>query len=114
MAMDLRICPITPKFLSRSPNPSENVCRGFTAQNIADGRYLLDNSNTSAAHTGTTRASSAEKFRYRFIFNTGGTELRVLHDAPGKSSDTLNTNSDGDGVRHNRQTPHLEMGSDLS
>src|SRR6266853_3362141 len=110
MAMDLLICPITPKFLSRSPNPSENVCRwDLPLRTSPTDATCWTTPTPSAALTGTTRARSAEKFATAFIFNTGGTELRVLRDcareSPAIHSIPIQT---GDGVRHNRQTPHLE------
>jgi hypothetical protein len=41
---------------------------GFTAQNIADGRYLLDNSNTfGGTHWNYPRQVNGE-IRYRFHF----------------------------------------------
>jgi len=67
MAMDLRNLPITPKFLSRSPNPSENVCRwDLRAQNIADGRYLL--ATPTSRHTLELPAPGQRRNRYRFHF----------------------------------------------
>lgn len=46
----------------------EQLSVGFTAQNMADGRYLLDNSNTfGGTHWNYPRQVSGE-IRYRFHF----------------------------------------------
>jgi outer membrane receptor protein involved in Fe transport len=54
--------------LSLSKSIGERLSVGFTAQNIADGRYLLDNSNTfGGTHWNYPRQVSGE-IRYRFHF----------------------------------------------
>src|SRR6266404_1397177 len=63
MAMDHLICPITQKFLSRSPNPSGNVCPWASPLRTSPtDATCWTTPILSAAHTGTTRAKSAEKF----------------------------------------------------
>src|SRR6266436_1442367 len=63
MAMDHLICPITQKFLSRSPNPSGNVCPWASPLRASPtDATCWTTPILSAAHTGTTRAKSAEKF----------------------------------------------------
>jgi hypothetical protein len=53
---------------SLSKSIGERLSVGFTAQNIADGRYLLDNSNTfGGTHWNYPRQVSGE-IRYRFHF----------------------------------------------